>query len=291
MKAALVSMEQVFLILTLSHSQFTQKDKLPLKVGEFQWAKERLLKFIKNDPIQLDVLLTMLSCAYAGKLKTFCRDVFDESGDQAVDSDAVVLIAITKCIHLLPSIKRQSAEQRNLIQLCVQSEFNLGQMMQAENVPATLLGLLIAAGQNIDSLQMACIVWMLRISISLHIRPLFVTVRDALDKMLEIKNLGPKGVYESFLQSMATKLDTDYASQRFIVRLSCMMRLRSGDITQLKEALSFLSQDEQEILRVELARSGLDDGNAILCTFAPDLLRTSRMLRVRPARSMGCSAV
>jgi hypothetical protein len=273
MKAAITSMEQVFLILVLPHSQFTAKDKMPLSREEHQWAKTRLDSFIQNDPINLDVLLSMLAISYAGKLKTFCRDVFDESGDQAVDSDAVVLIAITKCIHLLPSIKRQSAEQRSLIRLCVESEFNLGQMMQAENVPATLLGLLIAAGQNSAALQMCCIVWLLRISISLHIRPLFLTVRDALDKMLDIKSLGPKGVYESFLQSMATKLDTDYASQRHIVRLSCMMRLGKNQQGQLKEALAFLSPKEQQVLRVELACSGMDDGTAILCTFAPDLLR------------------
>jgi len=268
-------------LLTQSYTEFTKGDRMPITHEDFHWIRGNLISVI-NTWQMLDAMFVQLACLNVGTIASFRANMPVDLQSNSMDPDTVLSIAIAKCPYLLPSVDRQGADGRSLIELISSAGFNIGQFLQAENVPASLLGLIRANANDSLGRQLTKVICLTqhigRLTFSLHLKPVFDSVRSALEVLFDIKTIGATGTYEAFLYNRSQKFSLNLSSQRHILRLCLMLRLPPGNpdnngVACLLSTFNDLSQDEKECLESELNRSGVDDGMAVMVYFAPNLLQ------------------
>lgn len=121
----------------------SQEESVKLSKELFNWLCQ-IFEYGLKDPAHLDVLVTSMVINDLGKDPQLAVDYNAKTGDDisGLNHDMILLkaveIGLVGCLDRLPAVHKS-----NLIRgLKLGAEFNFGQLAQAENVPASLAGLL-----------------------------------------------------------------------------------------------------------------------------------------------------
>lgn len=124
-----------------------QPAKVRLQQGSFDWICEIFTDGIRNSQ-DLDTLITSMMINDLGKDPDLARDYRTKTGVDisGQNHDAILLRAAEA--GLVPSFSRLPKDQQRdlLLGLRLGAELNFGQLAQAENVPASLSGLIDMRG-------------------------------------------------------------------------------------------------------------------------------------------------
>ena len=126
----------------------TQPGPARLTRDSFAWTRKVFVEGIRN-PADLYALITSTVINDLGKDPQLTSDYLDWTGEDVsgLNHDMILLKAVTS--GLIQSLDRLTPKHKSDIirGLTLGAEFNFGQLAQAENVPACLLGLLDMEGQ------------------------------------------------------------------------------------------------------------------------------------------------
>ncbi len=76
-----------------------------------------------------------------GKVKGVVKNIAEKSGIKDVDHDKLLFAGLSQHPEISPSFQKLSSRHKKLILNGLKTEFNIGQFIQGENVPASLEGL------------------------------------------------------------------------------------------------------------------------------------------------------
>ncbi len=128
-------------VLANDYNQFVtgQPEAIKLKQESFNALREATIQLVQKK--KLSALVTSLAFNDLGKVLSFVQSVEDRIQNQEVDHDNILLIALHKYPALVPSFCQLSNDDQQLILKGIMAQFNLGQFIQAESLPANLKGL------------------------------------------------------------------------------------------------------------------------------------------------------
>lgn len=219
-----------------------------------------------------------------GKIGEFV-DAVREMPDapDTVDHDVLMLHGLSRNPDLSPSFAALSPEYQRMILDGLGTEFNLGQFMQAEGVPASLSGL---TGVDKDSRDFYLLhtLFDLAGAVGQSVQNGSVTVTEstarnyeyALEALDGLEN--GKTVDEVYTDYVAKKaeefgIDLDTDSDFAVTRLATMLRMSTPEQAEKVRAVyNSLPPNTRTILDTELNMSGTDDGVASLIYYSPALL-------------------
>ena len=282
-------------VLNDDYESFTasQNPAVRLTRKSFEELRAYTEHILNNKPEALDAMITYMLTfdaliAYTvindlGKIESVVEMVKKESGVEEVDHDKILAIALEHHPEISTSFNRLADGYKRMILTGLKANFNFGQFIQGENVPASLSGL-IGLDKEAFDFYMLHVIYDIAGAAG-HVKEagsLIVTEPtyqgfkqgiDALDKL----NAGASMVtaYDDFLEAKGAGLGLDVHTpvERAVIRLCAMLRITDKEkARQVLEALDLLAPNERVILEKELNITGVDDGYATLLYYAPATL-------------------
>jgi hypothetical protein len=200
-----------------------------------------------------------------------------------VDHDKLLLLALEESPALVPSFQRLTPKYKSLLLEGLRSEFNLGQFLQAECVPASFANLLQIDGEALNLLLLHALCDIggaaghLVSDGSATITAAFASsFADALAAIRE--GVAPETsvqLYDRFLARRAVKLGTSLTTptERAITRVCCHLRLdNQAQADQVRQVFHGLPSITQKILSENLNRTGTEGEVATVVYYAPAIL-------------------
>ncbi len=270
--------------MTQDYEAFTQCQKNEVKLSPEAFGRFcDLTASVIKDSEALDAMITCMVINDLGKVKDFVRALSEKNGIVEVDHDRVLGESLKSNPEDVPSFQRLGKSYRNMILSGLEMDFNMGQFVQAENIPASLGGLVGVQNEILDFylLHALCDIAGAAGHVSqsgslVMTEPTFVGFEVGTKSLSMLgEGKGAKEVYDAYLTERAAAwgLDVTMDEDRAVARLCCMMRVgnRNG-ADRIKSAYHPLQANVKEILTKELNTSGVDDGIAILLYYAPAML-------------------
>lgn len=253
----------------------------------FEELKEYTEKILGESPEALDALIAYTVINDIGKIKSVVKAVWDQSGKEVLDHDVVLLELLEKSSEAVPSFNRLSDSYKSLILKGLKAQFNFGQFVQAENVPASLQGLIGLDPAAMDFYMLHVIYDIAgaagqgkqngSIIVTEPTYQGFKQGISALGRLAQGASLTE--AYDAFLGQKAKiyGLDIQNPRHRVVVRIATMMRLPDAQkVKDLLDVFDDLTSNEQGILESELNRAGVNDGFAVLLYYAPATLANAQ---------------
>jgi hypothetical protein len=256
----------------------------PTKLTPESFAKMRAYTLsVLKTPEDIEALKTFLVINDLSKIRRVIEQITEKTSTHDVDHDKMLLVGLEQAPEISPSFQKLSPLHQARILNGLRTEFNLGQFIQSENVPASLEKLkgidtkslnlyLLHALYDIDgakgqSVQDGSLV----MNESAH-QGFWLAV-TALEELGQGHT--PTEVYEAYLAQRAKVFGFDATTPkgRALTRLGCLMR--AGDAIQAQaaaRAFKGLAKNVRAILVHDLNIRGTDDGIATLIYYAPALL-------------------
>ena len=245
----------------------------------------RLTKRVNSN--KLDAMVTFLVINDLGKINAIVNEVESRTGKKEQDHDAVLLTALSKYPSLSTSFQRLPAREQNVIIDSLKPNFNIGQLIQGENVPASLNGLAQLKQDALDFYLLHAIFdiagargQFIQNGSATMTEPTWKGFQSAI-KAIEGLSHGhtPDDAYKAFLGIRAKQLGFSVDSPRnyALARIACMMRLPSVEEMQtVRQGFEALPMDVRQTLEGELRVGGTADTIAILPYYAPAMLSNIR---------------
>ncbi len=266
------------------YENFTACQKKSTKLTSESFAKlQKYTKEILQNPEDFKAMETFMVINDLGKIRSVVEGIAEKSGVTDVDHDKILLVGLEQYPDISPSFQKLSSRHKELILNGLKTKFNIGQFIQAENVPASLEGLMDidreslkfyllhalydiagAAGQSVQNGSVAMN------------EPIYENFRlaiDSLEKLGERQNSDE--TYNAYLNRKAEKfgLDISIPVDRAVTRICCMLRSSNAEQAQeVAQVFSRLSQNIRAILENDLNMRGTNDGIATLIYYAPAFL-------------------
>lgn len=243
-----------------NYEQFTQPQGAPIKLSRESFDRlHDYTKRILKTPEDVDAMITYMVINDLGKIDAVVKHVESTLSIKDVDHDKVLLQALQKHPEISPSFQRLSDHHKGLILRGLEAEFNIGQFMQGENVPASLAGL---KGLDRDSLDFYLLHALSDIAGAAgHVKPVGSVILteptyrnfDAAIRAIEGFSEGQtlKAVYENFLadRGKVLGLDTNNPIERALTRISLMLRASSSaEAREIRSVFTSLPSNVREIL-------------------------------------------
>jgi hypothetical protein len=254
------------------------------------WTKDTGLT---QDPNTVVAMLVSLAISQLGKIKPFKEAFAPEKGDDHVE---VMRSILENKPILVPSVSKLGENLRQLI-LRSTVEFNFGQFIQAENLPASIMpvkDMLSTADEKNEEkkLILGFFLWQtfakmcgvlghLRIDGSLLITDKFWNNFELGVNVLNcLTSESPQMVYDRFLAKRAVAqgltFDEKDSDSRALVRLACLSRTYDSKTGgEVAEAWRELTPEERQELAMYLNADGIQQ-KAIILYNAPRLLEYCR---------------
>lgn len=279
-----VGIFNLFQVLNNDYDEFVGSQELDLKLSKESF--EKLRKFTKNilkTDEDVDGMITYMVINDLGKITSVIQEIEQKTGFTDVDHDKILLEGLTKIPEISPSFQRLSKKYQDMIINGLKAQFNIGQFIQGENVPASLSGL---KGLNKDSLDFYLLHALFDIAGALgQVNPKGSRVMteptylgfdlsiSAIERLAQGENV--KQVYDDYLSERGKRwgLSIGSAQGRALIRINLMLRSPNEKSAQeVVIAFNELPENVKAILNKELGISGVDDQWAILVYYAPALL-------------------
>lgn len=265
-------------VVTNQYDRFVECQSASTKLTTDQF--QHLSSFVQSvlrDEHEQEAMIVFMIINDLGKVKS----VIDQLGmKEEVDHDKVLAHGLTNHPTLSPSFVRLPKKQQEWILAGLNTLFNMGQFMQAENVPASLLPLASLTSEPLNFYLLHALFdiagaaghvkWNGSMVMNSETYRNFMLAIDVLRNITEGCNL--KEVYWSYVQQRWASI-SDAPMNDSLARLCCMLRISKPDITldALKDAWGILSDMEKMILWRELDKN-TDRPVDILLYYSPALL-------------------
>ncbi|MBI4236908.1 MAG: hypothetical protein HY696_00645 [Deltaproteobacteria bacterium] len=237
--------------------------------------------------LALDALTAYTVVNDLGKVVSMVQFLVEQSGLSSVDHDKILYDLLSRHPHVSPSFHRLPERYQQLILNGLKAVFNMGQFMQAENVPASLLGLI---GLDSDSMDFYFLHFIYDLAgaaghgtqkgSAVLIEGTFQAFKTGVITLDGLNHgLNPTQVYDQYLTARAERvgLNPADATDRVVARACCMFAVFTAEeAAPIKAAFLSLPENTRAILESEMQRTGLNDGHAILPYYGPALLRNLR---------------
>lgn len=273
-------------VLTNNYAQFVtgQPESLKLKKESFDALRRSTLLLVERK--QLNALITSLALNDLGKVIAFCKEVEQRKKSEDIDHDNVLLTALHKYPDLVPSFKKLSTVDQEMILKGMGAQFNLGQFVQAENLPANLKGLCNLSQNELDFHNLHTL---FDVSGALgHVssqgslvltEPTYQSFAMAFKALSDIPSaLNDRSLidaYDHYLTMRTAQLTGESIKtleDRTVARLAFMIRVDNADqFNEVKSTFAELPNTIQKIFVDELNKMGIDD-HGILLYYAPSVL-------------------
>lgn len=266
------------------YNSFTacQKENVRLSRQSFQ-ELQSYVKDILPDQEAIEAMITFMVINDLTKVKAVVADLAKRSGIENVDHDKLLLVALRDHPEVSPSFQRLSLEYQGLMLDGLRAEFNIGQFIQGENVPASLDGLKSIDEKSLKFflLHALCDIagaagQFVQNGSAVMTEPTYQGFKDSISSIEGLsQGQTPDTVYDSFLgkRSSSLELDITQPRERAITRVCCMLRFSTlQEAKQVSEAWDSLPKNTQAILEAELNKNGTEDGFATLIYYSPALL-------------------
>lgn len=277
----------VYWICTDNYGDFTKNQTPAERLSHESWR--RLQWWVKNvvkltgDPIAVDAMLCFMAIHDLGKIRDIRRDL----SPGIRDHDKALLYIIENTPAVLPSYLRLPAFYQKLIHSALTVEFNFGQFLQGENLPANLVKVKTMLGdEGKDALSFYLFHIFVDIAGSSGTRTwegslnmdqsLYSTFQDGVNCLEMLTTESVDDVYKSYLtrRARATGADVVNRADFALARLSCQARV--SDFSDAEEVTAVwnegLTPAERSALTEFLTRDGIVGRPGYLVYYAPAFL-------------------
>eukprot|EP00397_Hematodinium_sp_SG-2012_P000013 GEMP01000013.1.p1 GENE.GEMP01000013.1~~GEMP01000013.1.p1 ORF type:complete len:4104 (+),score=709.09 GEMP01000013.1:293-12604(+) len=291
-RRTLGAMLSVYWVLTDQHHRFVRGQKPEDRLTKQSW--ENLRYWTKNvvnltTASAVDTILCFMALHDLGKMTHLRQDLAPgyQDHDQALD------YILTEHPDVLPSFQRLDPDDQKLIRASVNVKFNLGQFLQAENLPANLIAVK-DLGKTSDSAlgfylfhifaDMSGILGAKTLEGSVFMtETMYANFKRGLDVLQTLSSNSVDHSYDAFLQQRGILCFSTFSSgeERALVRLACCARVfnQTGGM-QVQEAFMSLFTDERRQLTNFLNADGVTQRPGYLLYYAPAFLEYCRNSQV-----------
>ena len=295
-RRTLGAMLSVFYVCGDHYEEFvsSQTDKLsPASWAEIRnWATRVL-----TSAEAVDAMLSLMAIHDLGKLKDFRNDLAPDFKDH----DAAMRFIIGTTPEVLPSLCRLPPDFQYLVKSTLSLDFNFGQFLQAENLPANLLPVQELIGSRGSGAlgfylfhifaDMAGIMGAKSLKGSLFMtETMYSNFALGISALSRLADEGVGSVYASFLHQREIQIRQPHVSppaidsvRTALVRLACQARVfEPAGAALVSEAFSQLAPPVQSLLTDHLSRDGISH-RAFLIYYAPAFMencKANNLLRV-----------
>lgn len=229
-------------------------------------------------------MITYMVINDLGKIKSIVEEIQKRSGVVDVDHDNLLLLALEQHPDISPSFQRLSPQIKTVMLKGLRAKFNIGQFLQAENVPASLTGLKGLDQKSLDFYLLHALADIGGAAGHVNSNGSIVMTNPTYEgfklgiQSIEtfLKGSDEIAVYNDFLSQKARAMGLNFVTKSdvAITKLAVMMRLSSlREAKHIVEIFNKLPTNTQAILSKELNMSGINDGFATLIYYAPALLQ------------------
>lgn len=263
-----------------------QPEATRLSRARFDEIRAYVRKVVTDDE-SLDAMITSMVINDLGKAKDFVARTRELTGVMDVDHDNVLLAALEKDERVAPSYAWLSPHYREVIRKGLAAKFNLGQFVQAENVPFSLEGMrqLMSDPESLDFFLVHALIDFAGVAGHKTQRGSLLLdepkATGYLTGIAALRGLGEgcstQEVYDRFLAAKARTFGLDLNGERATVRLATMLGLTGAeDAARVRQALGALPANTRAILEREMNLSGYEGQPAILIYYAPAIVSNVR---------------
>lgn len=289
----------VFWIVADQYDQFVRGQEASNRLSKNSW--EHLQDWTRNtvhltkSHSMVSAMLVYVAIMNVGKIKPF-RAAFAPEEDEPTE-------ALARILHrspiLVPSFAKLEAEQQQIILRALKADFNFGQFLQAENLPASLFTvrqILQEGGEDGAGSGDILGFFLFRIFAAMCgvaganslDGSIFMTETNyknfevGLDTLMHLMEDGAVKVYDRFLEARARNQGLNFRmdgnrDQRALVRLACMMRAfdqAAGE--RIQAAWLRLEDDKRNKLVQFLNADGVKITPGFLLYHAPSFLDNAK---------------
>lgn len=271
-------------VLLGDHAAFTacQDDSARLSGEGFGELRSYVMDLLPDEEA-LEAMITYMVINDITKVKSVVEDFAQRTGIRNADHDKLLRMVLEQQPGMSPSYVKLSDRYKHLILDGLKADFNIGQLIQGESVPASLNGLSGIGAESLDFylLHALCDIGgaaghQVQNGSAILTQQGYLGFKYAIEAIRKLATGSPVvEVYDHYLLLRSYDLETviNDDESRALVRLCCMLRMyQSGDVQKVKEVWRQLPSNVRVILIHELGRNGTDDGWAILPYYAPAML-------------------
>lgn len=285
-----------FWITADQYDAFVRGQKPDVRLTRASWEKlqewTRDSVGLSSNPEILGAMLVVAAINNVGKITAF-RRTFAPDFDEPFEA----LVAVLRNFPaILPSYAKLEPQLQEVVLSAFKTEFNFGQFLQAESLPASLSNIKELVGPSLsgEGLRSAFGIFLfrnfsatcgIRAPASLEgalfmIETLYKNWILGLGAIQNIETEGPPEVYNRFLAARAQDQQLTFnaadGESRAIARLACLSRAFFPDQARaVKEAFQELSSEEQSALANFLNADGIKEKGFVLYD-APQFIENAR---------------
>lgn len=262
-------------VLDVDHSKFPNLSK-----SNFNQLVEYTKKNLESDE-DIEFVLYSLACNDLGKTQELIDKNIKITGKKADDHDQLLAELVEKSPSLFPGYLGLSTNQKQMYVDTLKANFNLGQMIQGENLPVNLAGIqaISAKARNLRLLtelyDFAGVTGHINQNISIMMNDnTFFAFHTAIDELMKTPK---EQAYQRYIIKRATHvgiLDAETNPQSFalgrIVSLARAYTIEEGKIIQ--QIWSNLPKSTWDVLFRELNETGFEQRPGVLVYYAPALI-------------------
>lgn len=292
-RRTLGAMLSVFWIVSDKYDDFTKAQDPGKKLSRDSWERIRnwaTKTVCLNSPKAVDAMLSLMAIHDLGKI----NDFRNEFAREFKDHDASLNHIVETKPGVLPTLCRLNEHHQHIVRTTLTIDFNLGQLLQAENIPQSLLSIkTLVAGKGDATLafylfhifvDMAGIKGADSLDGSLFMTEvMYLNYELGLQILSELSSKSPCEVYDSYLRERALSqglpFDSVNAEERAVVRLACLARVFDpAGGSEVLAAWTQLDVETRDVLRDHLNRTGIDDQHfpAFLLYYSPAFMESCR---------------
>ncbi|HEV3157280.1 MAG TPA: hypothetical protein VGZ00_08035 [Candidatus Baltobacteraceae bacterium] len=267
----------------LSPKSFDELRKYTQRILPDETSRRAMVTFmVINDLGKVDAVVDELKARAVAEETAGSRNPFDD-----VDHDKLLLLGLRRHPEIFPSFCALPIEYRKCILEGLAAEFNIGQFIQAENLPSNLQRVLQMGefASDFYMLHALCDIagaagHVVQNGSRIMTESTWANFREAvsgLEKLSQGKS--PTDVYHDYLAQRANAMgfSIETSEDLAVARLGCMLRaFRRKEADEIRGALRDLDTTTRSILTTELSRWGSDECPGILLYYAPALLVNAR---------------
>lgn len=278
-------------ILEGNYEQFTavQKDNVKLSHENFNEMR-KFIQSVISTPEDRDAMLVFLQFNNLGKAKQMIEYLRENARISATNHQAVLSEVLRRYPFVAPSFVRLSARHQNMILESLETEFNMGQLIQGESAAGHLAELAKKSPEGLRFYLATSILklagaagHMVRNGSAVMTQPTYNGLRRAIQAVSTMgEGASETKAYDDFLLGRAKdlKINIEEVGEPFAkaaARICLLMRYQSADQASIVlQEMKGLDDGSRAILVDHLTRTGLGEQPAFLLYYAPATMQNLR---------------
>jgi len=269
-----------------SYQDYTEPQPPQARLSENQWNQlQELVQWTQPTASMIRAALVLLAIRALGKSKR----ILQQLPPNYHRPETAVIFLMRTYPDVVPSVKSLDEEELELMSeaLEVHKDFNLAQMLQGENVPASVFQLqevIKRLGMEIFRFYILFLLGFMS-GLAGGQGSRFMTARNAgsviagVTTLLHILDSSPQAIYWSYIELRARQLNgmpCGSPEDMALARLACLARVQDQKgFKSIRQSWELLGLRERNTLVRHFLADGIDE-HAFVCEFLPDCVAKAR---------------